>query len=123
MLLRTYFELAYPHSPVFDPAEFMQSYHSGTCSLFLMHAVMTNTALYVADSALESIGFKNRSEAIESFYSRATLVYDFNCEKSHLRLLQGSIVLAMTSFNGSSDKNFLFWHHNAVRLALKMGIS
>ncbi|KAL6818121.1 hypothetical protein GGI42DRAFT_309385 [Trichoderma sp. SZMC 28013] len=120
--LQSYFRLAYPTCPVFDPFEFILSYDSGTCSIFLLQAVLANAALYVPQKILEACGFASRSEALETFCTRATLLYDFNCEKSQLRLLQGSAVLAMTGFAGTQDKDFGYWYHNAIRLAIKMGI-
>ncbi|KAL7911545.1 hypothetical protein GGI35DRAFT_443036 [Trichoderma velutinum] len=122
VFLQSYFRLAYPTSPVFDPFEFIQSYDSGTYSFFLLQAVLANAALYVPQEVLEACGFVSRSEAIETFCTRAALLYDFNCEKSQLRLLQGSAVLAMTGYAGSRDKDFGYWYHNAVRLAIKMGV-
>ncbi|EHK25589.1 uncharacterized protein TRIVIDRAFT_229678 [Trichoderma virens Gv29-8] len=120
--LQSYFRLAYPTCPVFDPFEFIQSYDSGTHSHFLLQAVLANAALYVPQQVLEAAGFVSRLEALETFCTRATLLYDFNCEKSQLRLLQGSAVLAMTGFVGCRDKDFGYWYHNAIRLAIKMGI-
>ncbi|KAK0761551.1 hypothetical protein N5P37_006504 [Trichoderma harzianum] len=120
--LQSYFRLAYPTCPVFDPYEFIQSYDSGTYSFFLLQAVLANAALFVPQKILEASGFASRAEAIEKFCTRAALLYDFNCEKSQLRLLQGSAVLAMTGFSGTGDKDFSYWYHNAIRLAIKMGI-
>ncbi|KAL6694219.1 hypothetical protein J3F84DRAFT_378899 [Trichoderma pleuroticola] len=120
--LQSYFRLAYPTCPVFDPFEFIQSYDSGTCSFFLLQAVLANASLYVPQKILEACGFASRSKALETFCTRAALLYDFNCEKSQLRLLQGSAVLAMTGFAGTRDKDFGYWYHNAIRLAIKMGI-
>ncbi|KAL7959290.1 hypothetical protein V8C34DRAFT_304094 [Trichoderma compactum] len=41
---------------------------------------------------------------------------------TQLRSLQGSIVLGMTAVTGSFDRDFRYRIHNAVRLAVKMGL-
>ncbi|KAL7940299.1 hypothetical protein V8C42DRAFT_257647 [Trichoderma barbatum] len=76
-LLQSYFRLAYPTCPVFDPSEFTQSCDSGTHSLLLLQAVLANAALYVPQKILEESGFATRLEALETFCIRATLLYDF----------------------------------------------
>ncbi|UKZ51149.1 hypothetical protein TrVGV298_004905 [Trichoderma virens] len=121
-MLQAYFSLAHPHAPILDPVEFVKSYLSGTFSLFLMQALLSNASLYAPMPLLESCGFKSRCEAIETYYSRASLLYQFGCERNQLRSLQGSVVLGMTAVTGSFDRDFRYWLHNAVRLAVKMGL-
>ncbi|KAL7904708.1 hypothetical protein GGI35DRAFT_192606 [Trichoderma velutinum] len=121
-MLQAYFSLGHPHVPILDPVEFVKSYLSGTFSLFLMQAILANAALYAPMPLLEACGFKARCEAIETYFSRASLLYQFGCERNQLRSLQGSIVLGMTAVTGSFDRDFRYWIHNAVRLAVKMGL-
>ncbi|KAL7930298.1 hypothetical protein V8C35DRAFT_313507 [Trichoderma chlorosporum] len=121
-MLQAYFSLAHPHCPVLDPVEFVKSYLSGSFSLFLMQAILANASLYAPMPLLESCGFKSRCEAIETYYSRASLLYQFGCERNQLRSLQGSVVLGMTAVTGSFDQDFRYWFHNGVRLAVKMGL-
>ncbi|KAL6691655.1 hypothetical protein J3F84DRAFT_160019 [Trichoderma pleuroticola] len=121
-MLQAYFSLGHPHVPILDPVEFVKSYLSGSFSLFLMQAILSNAALYAPMPLLEACGFTARCEAIETYFSRASLLYQFGCERNQLRSLQGSIVLGMTAVTGSFDRDFRYWIHNAVRLAVKMGL-
>ncbi|PKK45679.1 hypothetical protein CI102_9214 [Trichoderma harzianum] len=121
-MLQAYFSLGHPHVPILDPVEFVRSYLSGSFSLFLMQAILANAALYAPMPLLEACGFGERCEAIETYFSRASLLYQFGCERNQLRSLQGSIVLGMTAVTGSFDRDFRYWIHNAVRLAVKMGL-
>ncbi|KAL5088540.1 hypothetical protein Trisim1_006497 [Trichoderma cf. simile WF8] len=121
-MLQAYFSLGHPHVPILDPVEFVRSYLSGSFSLFLMQAILANAALYAPMPLLEACGFSERCEAIETYFSRASLLYQFGCERNQLRSLQGSIVLGMTAVTGSFDRDFRYWIHNAVRLAVKMGL-
>ncbi|RFU76657.1 hypothetical protein TARUN_5597 [Trichoderma arundinaceum] len=114
-MLQAYFSLAHPHAPILDPVEFLKSYSSGTFSLFLMQGMLANAALYAPMPLIESCGFKSRCEAIETYFSRANLLYQFGCERNQLRSLQGSIVLGMTAVTGSFDRDFRYWLHNAIR--------
>jgi hypothetical protein len=107
---------------VFNRVEFMQSYESGQYSAFLMQAILAIAALYAPAEALQSCGFTERSTAQASFFSKAAILYDFRCERSQLRMLQGSLILSSTVFSYSLDKDFRYWFHNAVRIAVKMGL-
>lgn len=87
-----------------------------------MQAVLATAASYAPMSLLEDCGYVDRLSAQKAFYSKATLLYDFRCEKSQLRLLQGSLILGMIAFSYSLDKDFRYWFHNSLRLAIKMGL-
>ncbi|KAL7943348.1 hypothetical protein V8C42DRAFT_346802 [Trichoderma barbatum] len=114
-MLQAYFSLGHPHAPILDPVEFVKSYLSGSFSLFLMQALLSNAALYAPMSLIEACGFKARCEAIETYFSRADLLYQFGYERNQLRSLQGSVVLGMTAVTGSFDRDFRYWLHNAIR--------
>ncbi|KAJ9143305.1 Fusaric acid cluster transcription factor FUB12 [Pleurostoma richardsiae] len=122
IFLKCYFEFVHPYLPVFNRVEFMQSYESGQYSAFLMQAILAIAALYAPAEALQSCGFTERSTAQASFFSKAAILYDFRCERSQLRMLQGSLILSSTVFSYSLDKDFRYWFHNAVRIAVKMGL-
>ncbi|KAM0256120.1 hypothetical protein ACHAQJ_005207 [Trichoderma viride] len=114
-MLQTYFSIAHPHAPILDPVEFLQSYYSGTFSLFLMQAILSNASMYAPMTLLEACGFNGRYEAIETYYSRANVLYQFGCERNQLRSLQGSVVLGLTAMSGSFDRDFRYWLYNAIR--------
>jgi len=116
-----YFESVYPYAPVLDRVEFIQAYKSGQYSSFLMQAVFASTVPYAPLQLLLDAGFADRLTAQKTFFSNAVLLYDFGCEKSQLRLLQGSLILGTSVFSYHSGKDIHYWLHNAVRIATRMG--
>lgn len=101
----------------------MQSYESGCYSYFLVQAILASATLHASESLLAACGFTGRQEALEVFYSRATMLLDFGRERNQLRVLQGSVILSMTGYTPTkSDKDFRYWLHNAVRTATRMGM-
>ena len=100
----------------------MESYNLGKYSTFLVQAVLAIGALYAPQETILASGFTDRTAAQASFFNKATLLYDFRCERSQLRLLQGSLILSGAVLSYSLDKDFRYWFLNAVRLAVKMGL-
>ncbi|ETS06861.1 hypothetical protein M419DRAFT_69430 [Trichoderma reesei RUT C-30] len=121
-MLRRHFTTVYPHIPVYDYIEFMDSYVSGSFSWFLMQAILASAVPFTTLDMLAECGFKDRSTALEFFFSNAVKLYDFGCEESQLIKLQGSLVMSTVLVSYSMDKDFRFWHHNAVRLAIRLGL-
>ncbi|KAG7055955.1 hypothetical protein JMJ77_0008406 [Colletotrichum scovillei] len=120
MFLTAYFRFVHPYSPVLNPNHFLQSYESGTYSPFLIQTVLTSATLYVPADLLTSCGYSNVTEAQTAFFSKALLLHDFQCEKSQLYLLQGSLILGTTAFFYPIDRDVQYWFFNAVRLATKL---
>lgn len=121
-MLRQHFTSIYPLVPVFDYIDFMDSYVSGSFSWFMIQAILASAVPYTALDVLADCGFKDRLTALEFFFSNAVKLYDFGCEENHLVKLQGSLILSTVLVSYSMDKDFRFWHHNAVRLAIRLGI-
>ena len=71
---------------------------------------------------LSVCGFESRSAAQNAFFSKAKLLYDFSTEEDPLLKLQGSIILCMVILDRSTDQDFGYWFHNAIRLATKLDI-
>ncbi|KAH6985200.1 hypothetical protein EDB80DRAFT_733532 [Ilyonectria destructans] len=115
-ILRAYFEFVYPFAPILDRIAFLRSFVSGCYSLFLMYAILASGILHVSSSAISECGFKSRSEAQESFCSKATLVHDFQYETSPMHMLQGSLILGAVVSTRAIDKDFHYWFYNSVRL-------
>ncbi|KAK1486949.1 hypothetical protein CABS01_13082 [Colletotrichum abscissum] len=76
--------------------------------------------LYVPTELLTSCGYSNVTEAQTAFFNKALLLHDFQCEKSQLCLLQGSLILGTTAFFYPIDRDVQYWFFNAVRLATKL---
>lgn len=122
MLVKTYFGQAYSCSPVIDRAEFLRSYQSGDCSLFLLYAIFATAALFAPEEAISGCGFANRWTAQEAFFLKANLLHDFHYESDTLRMLQGTIILGVIILDHPTDRDFQYWFHNAIRLAVKLDI-
>ncbi|KAI3546636.1 hypothetical protein CSPX01_04291 [Colletotrichum filicis] len=82
--------------------------------------VLTSATLYVPTELLTSCGYSNVTEAQTAFFNKALLLHDFQCEKSQLCLLQGSLILGTTAFFYPIDRDVQYWFFNAVRLATKL---
>ncbi|KAH9231682.1 hypothetical protein K456DRAFT_1840844, partial [Colletotrichum gloeosporioides 23] len=108
------------YSPVLDKNLFLSSYDAGSYSPFLMQTVLTSATLYVSPDVLTSCGYSNITEAQTAFFNKALLLHDFQCEKSQLCLLQGSLILGTTAFFYPIDRDVHYWFFNAVRLATKL---
>ncbi|UQC90074.1 uncharacterized protein CLUP02_15605 [Colletotrichum lupini] len=120
VFLTAYFRFVHPYSPVLDPNHFLQCYESGSYSPFLIQTVLTSATLYVPTELLTSCGYSNVTEAQTAFFNKALLLHDFQCEKSQLCLLQGSLILGTTAFFYPIDRDVQYWFFNAVRLATKL---
>lgn len=122
MLVRAYFDHAYSSSPIIERVEFIRSYQSGNCSLFLLYAIFAAATLFAPPEAISGCGFTDRSTAQESFFLKANLLYDFQYEKDTLRMLQGSLILGLIVLDHPTDRDFQYWFHNSIRLGVKLGI-
>jgi hypothetical protein len=122
-LLRLYFERIYPHAPILNRVQFMEDYEKGRYSIFVMQSILANVVPYASADLLREAGYSDRGVAQKSFFLKAKRLYDFGCEKSQLRILQGSIMLSSLSFSYAVDFDFRFWFSNAVRIATQMGLN
>ncbi|EHK50763.1 hypothetical protein TRIATDRAFT_211358 [Trichoderma atroviride IMI 206040] len=121
-LVKTYFDHVCTFAPVINRADFIRSYQSGDCSLFLLHVILTPASLHVPLDVLSACGFESRSAAQESFFSKAKLLHDLAAEDDPLLMLQGSVILCMVILDHPTDRDFSYWFHNAIRLATKLDL-
>ncbi|PPJ59588.1 hypothetical protein CBER1_01172 [Cercospora berteroae] len=108
-MFKVYFHYAFPYPPVVDRGELLAAYDWREHSSFLLQALLANTVPYASKELVEKCGYATHAAAPKSFYQRATLLYDFNCEKSQLALLRGSLLLGTQWVSYFSDKDFTFW--------------
>ncbi|KAH6890680.1 hypothetical protein B0T10DRAFT_486434, partial [Thelonectria olida] len=120
--LKAFFEYLYPFSPVIERVDFIRSYRSGNCSLFLLRAIMAAATLYVPMDVISECGFGSRSAAQESFFSKANTLHDFHYESDPLSMLQGCIILGSILLDHPTDRDFQYWYTNSIRLAVKLNI-
>ncbi|RBA10363.1 hypothetical protein FPRO05_04952 [Fusarium proliferatum] len=121
-IVKAYFDYVHPFAPILNRTDFIQSYRSGSCCIFLLHAVAAAASLYVTHDVLIGCGYPDRSTAQASFFSKAKLFHDFHCQGDPLSMLQGSMILGAIILDHPSDRDFQYWFHNSVRRASKMGV-
>lgn len=121
--LHLFFKHVYPYTPILDRRQFLDDYERGSCSSFLLWSIFANVTPYALPTLLLESGYTEYATAQKEFFSKARLLYDFGCEKGQLNLLQGSILLSSFQYSFAPDKDFRFWFHNAVRIALQMGFN
>ncbi|OBS24503.1 hypothetical protein FPOA_05044 [Fusarium poae] len=121
-LIKAYFDHVYPFAPVLNRVEFMESYRSGNCSLFLLHAISTAGSSYVPIEVIQACGYTDRSAAHVAFFLKAKLFHDFHCQGGSLPMLQGSMILGAIVPDHPSDRDFHYWFHNSVRWASRLGL-
>ncbi|XP_014550314.1 hypothetical protein COCVIDRAFT_43132 [Bipolaris victoriae FI3] len=78
---------------------------------------------YTSKELIARAGFTDHADAQKTFYRRAVLLYDLNCEKDQLVVLQGSLLLGTSWRSYFIGKDFSFWRCNAARIAVKMGLN
>jgi hypothetical protein len=121
-MLRLFFEHVYPYTPVVDRMQFCQDYMTGNASYFILHSILANAVPYASIDLIKEAGYGSREEAQADSTQKARLIYDFGCEKNQLHLLQGSIILSSFQFSYSASKDHRIWFHNAIRIAIQMGL-
>lgn len=100
----------------------MQDYSDNKSSPFLIQSVFANTVPFAPLELLHQMGFQDRLTAQKSLHDKAKLLYDIGCEKSQLRLLQGSVMLGSLYFAYATDKDYRYWLTNASRIAGQIGL-
>lgn len=120
--LVAYFTYAYPYAPIFDRCELLMRYRQQQHSSFVMQALLSYAVSFVDENLIHRAGFETHREARETFYSRAVLLYNFDCEKSRLDLLQGSLLLGLSYISHHCNKDHHYWFANALRIATNMGM-
>ncbi|KAH7064054.1 fungal-specific transcription factor domain-containing protein [Paraphoma chrysanthemicola] len=121
-MFKVYFRHAYPYAPIIDRGEFLAQFSREEHSTFLVQTLLANVTPYTSKDLLARAGFADHSTAQDTFFRRAVLLYDFNCEKSQLVLLQGSLLLGTLWRSYFGDKDYSYWMCNAVRIATRMGL-
>ncbi|PYH81921.1 hypothetical protein BO82DRAFT_432278 [Aspergillus uvarum CBS 121591] len=121
--LHLFFKHIYPYTPILNRQQLMEDYERGSCSSFLLWSILANVVPYADSDLLFDSGYTECAIAQKDYFSRARLLYDFGCEKAQLNLLQGSLLLSSFQNSFAPDKDFRFWFHNAVRIALQMGFN
>ena len=120
--LEAYFRYVYPYAPIMDRTELLELYSTGEYSAFLMQSLLANVVPYVSKDLIKRAGFPDHGTAQKSFYDKAVLLHDFNCERSQLILLQGSLLLGTQWVSFKLDRDYRFWLSNACRIATRMGL-
>ncbi|KAI1330150.1 fungal-specific transcription factor domain-containing protein [Xylariaceae sp. FL0255] len=119
-LLCSYIEYVHPYMPLLDIHDFLRILDSQNgetrTSLFLYQAIMFAATAFVSADVLKKQGFPSRRAARQAFFSRARLLYDFDCESDRLLLVQG--LLLMTYWYETPDDQKDTWHWMGVAISL-----
>lgn len=120
-LLRAYAEYVHPYMPLLDLHDFLSivDAHDGSrgqTSLFLYQAVMFCATAFVSNKILKEAGYASRKAARRTLFSKARLLYDFDCENDRLLLVQG--LLLMTYWYETPDDQKDTWHWMGVAISL-----
>jgi hypothetical protein len=121
-LLQVYFETSYPQAPILDVAEFMDSYASGSCSIFLLQAILAVAMSRAPRDLATEAGYEDNLSAAKALWNRAQLIYDFGLEKSPLIVLQGCILLHIAYAVVKQSRDYRFWLATAMRVATHIGL-
>lgn len=112
-LLRSYSDNVHTNMPFIDISEFFHTVFKGNgvrrISLLLFQAVMFAGAISIDIRYLEDVGYQCRENALRDFFTRARLLYDFDCESERIHVVQA--LLLMTYWDGLSDdgKDSRYW--------------
>ncbi|KAI1108980.1 fungal-specific transcription factor domain-containing protein [Nemania sp. NC0429] len=120
-LLCAYAEYVHPYMPLLDLHDFLsivdaQDGSRGQTSLFLYQAVMFCATAFVSNTTLREAGYASRKAARRTLFSKARLLYDFDCENDRLLLVQG--LLLMTYWYETPDDQKDTWHWMGVAISL-----
>ncbi|KAF2655994.1 hypothetical protein K491DRAFT_692489 [Lophiostoma macrostomum CBS 122681] len=121
-LIDLFFRHIYSYMPIVNYSQFMQEHSNNDCSTFVLYAMMMTVLPLAPGNILESIGHANAEMARFEYFTRARTLFDCNCERSELALLQGSLLLSWSQQSFELNKTARFWHNNASRLAIQMGL-
>lgn len=122
VLVRAFAEKVYPFYPMVILQEFLQQYEDGTIPWVLYHAVCFAGASFCPLSALHMAGFPSRRLAVETFYNKAKLLFDFAYEKDKIVLLQSVTLLTFWPSSPSDAWTFYQWLAFGVTLAESLGL-
>ncbi|KIW31921.1 uncharacterized protein PV07_03508 [Cladophialophora immunda] len=125
-LLRSYFLFSYPLLPLLDVESFLapmlKDDTGGKVSLLLFYAVMCSGAAHVDMQVLRELGFKSRKLARSAFFERARLLYDLDCERDRVSLVQAFLLMTYWYDARETHKDRKFWIRVAVTLAQDLGL-
>lgn len=105
-----------------DRVDFVRKFNDGVQSNFLLQCIMASVIPYTSTELLSEAGLSDHHAAQKIVYARALLLHDVGAETRQLPLLQGSIILSQLQLSFALNKDYRFWHSNALRLATQMGL-
>ncbi|KAH8812146.1 hypothetical protein F5884DRAFT_784542 [Xylogone sp. PMI_703] len=121
-LIKLYFDHCHHLTPVIDPIDFIRTYLTGDTSLFLLYAILANAIPFASLDVLSAVSFSDRFTAQRAFSNRASHAFNFNLERSNLRLVQGSMILTTAIPVHGCQHDTDYWLYNAIRIASTMGL-
>ncbi|PVH68472.1 hypothetical protein DL98DRAFT_378443, partial [Cadophora sp. DSE1049] len=120
-LLRCFIQFVYGYLPLVRLSDLLRIAEGDDISpepisLLMFQSIMFAAAAFIDLKYLEQAGFQNRKDARETFFERAKLLYDFDCEPNQISCMQA--LLLMTYWNDTPDKEKDTWHWMSMSLSL-----
>ncbi|KAE8347390.1 fungal-specific transcription factor domain-containing protein [Aspergillus arachidicola] len=123
-LLKAYVHFVHPFMPILDIHDFLETVSQNRkgkhVSLLLFQAVMFSAAAYVDIGHLQVAGYRNRKEAMKSFFQRARVLYDVHYEADKIPLIQALLLMSLVDETVDQKDN---WHWLGVCLSLAYGLN
>lgn len=120
-LMSVFIDKVYPFYPVVNLPDFVQHWQSKSLPWIIFHAVCFISSNFCPLQILHSHGFPTRKDALDLFYGKAKLLFDFGYERDKLVLLQCATLLTFWPSSPTDLWTFYHWVSFAVTLAESMG--
>lgn len=91
-------------------------------SLLLLQAMYFAGSAFVPMESLRQAGYSTRKVARKAFFSRARLLYDFDCEHDRISLIQALLLLTYWYETPDDQKDTWHWMGVAISLAHTIGL-
>lgn len=121
-LVSVFIDIFYPLYPAVILHDFITQWKTQTLPLILCHAVCFVGATFCELRLIHSLGFGNRREALNSFYTKTKLLFDFGYERDKIILLQTVTLLTFWPSSPNDVWTFYHWVNFGVTMAEALGI-
>ncbi|KIX94913.1 uncharacterized protein Z520_09223 [Fonsecaea multimorphosa CBS 102226] len=125
-LLKNYVELAHYFLPLIDLDSFQASIENparhGQISLLLLQAIMYSATAWADVKLVRRAGFLTRDAMRRAYYLKTKLLYDFNCERDRIAIVQSLVLLTTWWVSPTEQKDGYYWCSVALAVAKSIGL-
>lgn len=120
--LEAYFAWFHPAFPIVDRP--LTAYHikNGTISPLLLNAMLFIGSTYCSDEIIGNIGFQDRAEAKNRFYTKARLLYNADWEHDKIALIQSVFLMSFWRGGPADIRDVRYWLGVVISLAESQGL-